>query len=177
MPRSDLYHFIPLMLRVTQTILTVTALILYATTYAITFSSSSSDADVDTSSYIYAIICCTITLLTLLVYTIPSFPTLKFFLWDFCVAVLWAALSGVFGMRYFRYDDDGQDGRQGGRQGEGKEGRQGDKMAMRAAVGIDLVVMGCWIITCLWGCVGLVRVKRQKKRQRREGKEVEKMSV
>jgi hypothetical protein len=152
-------HLFPLILRTTQTILTLTSLILYAQAYATALSTSS---DNDTSSYVYALICCTTTLFTLLVYTIPSFPTHKLFLWDFCLGVLWAALSGVFGMRYFR--DDG-----------GEYGRKGNRTAMKAAVGIDLVVMGCWIITCLWGCVGIVRAKAQMGRQRREGKEVEKM--
>jgi hypothetical protein len=158
MAKSYLHLHLHPVLRTTQAILSITSLILYAQA----FTTALTGTQEDTSSYIYALICCTTTLLTLLVYTIPSFPTHKLFLWDFCLGVLWAALSGVFGMRYFR--DDG-----------GEYGRKGNRTAMKAAVGIDLVVMGCWIITCLWGCVGIVRAKAQMGRQRREGKEVEKM--
>jgi hypothetical protein len=152
-------HLLSLLLRPIQAILSTTALILYATAY----TTALSGAPEDTSSYIYALICCTITLFTLTIYSIPSFPTPKLFLWDFCVAVLWAALGGVFGTRYLRADSSvGKD-----------EGRRVDKTAMKAAVGIDLLIMGCWIITCFWGCVGYVRVKVQMRKQKREGREVE----
>jgi hypothetical protein len=154
-------HLLPLILRPIQAILSTTALILYATAYTTALNKPLAD----TSSYIYALICCTITLFTLTIYSIPSFPTPKLFLWDFCVAVLWAALGGVFGMRYFR--DDGSVGKD--------EGRRVDKTAMEAAVGIDLVVMGCWIITCFWGCVDCFRVKLQMRKQKKEEKEVERM--
>jgi hypothetical protein len=152
-------RLLSLLLRPIQAILSTTALILYATAY----TTALSGAPEDTSSYIYALICCTITLFTLTIYSIPSFPTPKLFLWDFCVAVLWAALGGVFGTRYLRADSSvGKD-----------EGRRVDKTAMKAAVGIDLLIMGCWIITCFWGCVGYVRVKVQMRKQKREGREVE----
>jgi hypothetical protein len=157
------FHLLPLILRITQAILTLTTLILYATTY----STALSGAPEDTSSYIYALICCTLTLLTLACYFIPSFPTPRFFLWDFCVAVLWAALGGSFGMRYLREDGGvGQGDTEGG-------DRNGSRAAMNVAVEIDLVIMGCWIITCFWGCVGYVRVKVQMRKQKREGREVE----
>jgi hypothetical protein len=35
--------------------------------------------------------------------------------------------------------------------------------------------MGCWIITCLWGCIGFIRARMQIRRQKRQGKEVERM--
>jgi hypothetical protein len=147
-------HLLPLVLRLTQAILSFTSLVLYA----IALSGSPHD----NSAYIYALVCCTITLLTLAVYTIPSFPTRKFFLWDFCVAVLWAALSGVFGMRYLRDGDEGDEG-------------TGRSTIMKGAVGVDLVVMICWILTCFLGCMGYVRARLQSRKQRKEGKEVEKM--
>jgi hypothetical protein len=146
-------HLLLLTLRSAQTLLTLTSLIIYAITLA--------GSPEDDSAYIYAIICCTLTLLTLAVYSIPSFPTRKFFLWDFVVAVLWAALGGVFGMKFLRNGGDGDGGANG--------------TAMKVAVGNDLVVMGCWILTCLLGCIGYVRAKVQERKQRREGKEVEAM--
>jgi hypothetical protein len=142
-------YLLPLVLRSTQAILSLTSLCLYATTLAA--------SPEDNSAYIYALVCCIITLSTLAVYTIPSFPTRKLFLWDFCVAVLWAALSGVFGMRYLRDE------------------RKGRNTAMKVAVGIDLVVMICWVMSCFLGCAGYVRAKLQTRRQRKEGKEVERM--
>jgi hypothetical protein len=151
-------HLLPLVLRSTQAILSLTSLCLYATALA--------SSPKDNSAYIYALVCCIITLSTLAIYTIPSFPTRKFFLWDFCVAVLWAALSGVFGMRHLRDEGEG---------GEAKGNEKADKTAMKVAVGIDLVVMVAWVVTCFLGCVGHVRAKLQTRRQRKEGKEVERM--
>jgi energy-coupling factor transporter transmembrane protein EcfT len=146
-------HLLPLVLRGTQAILSLTSLIFYATALA-----ASPDED---SAYIYALVCCTITLLTLAVYFIPSFPTRKFFVWDFCMAVLWAALSGYFGMIYFNG-------------GDGQEQR-GNKTVMEAAVGVDLVVMICWVVSSLLGCVGYCKARLQNRRQRRESREAGKM--
>lgn len=143
-------HLLPLVLRSTQAILSLASLCLYATALA-----SLPEED---SAYIYALVCCTITLITLIIYAIPSFPTRKFFLWDFCVAVLWAALSGFFGMRFFN-DGDGE----------------GNKTAMKAAVGVDLVVMVCWVMSCLLGCVGYCKAKLQARRQRKGDREAGKM--
>ena len=150
-------HLFPLVLRSTQAILSLTSLILYATALA-----SSPDED---SAYIYALVCCTITLLTLVIYSIPSFPTRKFFLWDFAVAVLWAALSGYFGMIFLEHDGEVQSG----------DDRGANKTAMKAAVGVDLVVMVCWVMSCLLGCVGYCRAKLQARRQRKVDKEAGKM--
>ena len=149
-------HLLPLVLRGTQAILSLTALSLYATALA--------KSPEGNSAYIYALVCCTITLLTLVIYAIPSFPTRKFFLWDFCMAVLWAALSGYFGMIYLNRDGEGQE-----------NGGQGDNAAMRAAVGIDLVVMVCWVMSCLLGCVGYCKARLQARRQRKEDREAGKM--
>jgi hypothetical protein len=146
-------HLFPLILRSTQTLLSLTSLIIYAITLA--------GSPEDDSAYIYAIICCTLTLLTLAAYSIPSFPTRKLFLWDFCLGVLWAALGGFFGTRFLKNGSDEDGGANG--------------TAMKVAVGIDLVVMGCWIMTCLLGCIGYVRAKVQERKQRRKGREVEVM--
>jgi hypothetical protein len=143
-------HLLPLILRSTQAILSLTSLILYATALA-----ASPDED---SAYIYALICCTITLLTIGLYSIPSFPTRKFFIWDFAVAVLWAALSGYFGMIYLNG-------------GVGK----GNKTAMKATVGVDLVVVVCWVMSSLLGCVGYCKARLQVRRQRKEDKVAGKM--
>jgi hypothetical protein len=142
------FHLLPLILRSTQAILSLSTLCLYATALA--------GLPEDNSAYIYALVCCIITLLTLLCYTIPSFPTRKLFLWDFCIAVLWAALSGVFGMRYLRDDDKGN---------EEKGDEKMNRTAMRVAVGIDLVVMVCWVMSCFLGCVGYVRAKLRTRKQ------------
>jgi len=151
-------HLAPLVLRSTQAVLSLTSLILYA----VVLSASSPD---ENSAYIYALVCCTITLLTLVIYFIPSFPTRKFFLWDLTVAVLWAALSGYFGMIYLGGDGEVQSGDDGA----------ANKTAMKAAVGVDLVVMVCWVVSCLLGCVGYCRAKVQARRQRKENKEAGEM--
>lgn len=143
-------HLLPLVLRSTQAVLSFTSLILYATALA-----SSPD---ENSAYIYALVCCIITLLTLVLYAVPAFPNRKFFLWDFCVAVLWAALSGFFGMRFFDHGDE-----------------QGNKTAMEAAVGVDLVVMVCWVMSCLLGCVGYYKAKLHARKQKKEDREAGKM--
>jgi len=100
-----------LTIRTLQLLTTLVTLPLYATT--LTHSSSS-------SSYIYALVCCTLTLLTLLIYAIPKVACQKLFLWDFCIAVLWAALAGVFGIVYF---DDGGNGRDSAEWVEGQRGK------------------------------------------------------
>lgn len=53
--------------------------------------------------------------------------------------------------------------------------RKGRNTAMKVAVGIDLVVMICWVMSCFLGCVGYARAKLQTRRQRKGGKEVERM--
>lgn len=69
-------------------------------------------------------------------------------------------------MRHLRDEGEG---------GEAKGNEKADKTAMKVAVGIDLVVMVAWVVTCFLGCVGHVRAKLQTRRQRKEGKEVERM--
>ena len=146
-----------LLLRTLQLLTTLTTLPLYATT--LTHSSSSP------SSYIYALVCCTLTLSTLLIYAIPKIAHQKFFLWDFCIAVLWAALAGVFGIVYF----DGRNGRDGAEWVEGQQGK------MKVAVWFDLLGMVCWIVTAGWGCVRCVKGRLQARRLRKEERKMENM--
>ncbi|KAH0098649.1 hypothetical protein KCU60_g10591, partial [Aureobasidium melanogenum] len=110
----NLLHLTYLAFRAIQTLLTLTTLVLYATALA-----KHPEAP---SSYIYAMICSTTTLLTLFIYSLPQFPTIRFFLWDFVLAVLWAALAGVFGMIYLNNSE------------KGDERIQDMEMRMRAAV-------------------------------------------
>lgn len=144
-----------LALRSIQTLLTLTVLILYAT--AVTKHPEAS------SSYIYALICSTITLLTLTIYSLPKVSTRKFFLWDFVLAVLWAALGGVFGMIYLNNSE---------RADEWTEDRE---TSMKAAVACDLVVMVCWVVTAGWGCLGYCKNAVQARRAKKERKEVDEM--
>ncbi|KAG9957893.1 hypothetical protein KCU61_g8767, partial [Aureobasidium melanogenum] len=144
-----------LILRAIQTLLSLTTLGLYATALA-----KHPEAP---SSCIYAIICSTTTLLTLTIYSLPKFPTIKFFLWDFVLAVLWAALGGVFGMIYLS-DSEKED-----------ERIQDIETRMRAAVACDLVVMVCWVVTAGWGCLGFCKAALAARRTRKEQKEAEKM--
>lgn len=159
-----------LSLRATQTLLSLTALILCATTFATTPQLK------DPSPYIYALICSTITLLTLTIYYLPSllpipnlptFPTRNFFLWDFVLAVLWAALAGVFGMIHLHSDKE----KAGNTQTEG-DTKQG---TLKAAIACDLVVMVCWVVTAGWGCTGCCKAALAVRRLRKEHKETEKM--
>lgn len=145
-----------LTIRTFQLLTTLVTLPLYAS--SLTSSSSS-------SSYIYALVCCILTLLTLLIYAIPKVACQKLFLGDFCIAVLWAALAGVFGIVYF-------DGRNGRDSAEWVEGQQGK---MKVAVWFDMLGMTCWIITAGWGCVRCCKVRLQARRLRKEEKMTEKM--
>lgn len=146
-----------LTIRTLQLLTTLVTLPLYAS--SLTSSSSS-------SSYIYALVCCILTLLTLLIYAIPKVACQKLFLWDFCIAVLWAALAGVFGIVYF---DGGENGRDSAEWVEGQQGK------MKVAVWFDLVGMVCWIITAGWGCVRCCKVRLQARRLRKEEKMTGKM--
>lgn len=51
----------------------------------------------------------------------------------------------------------------------------GNKTAMKVAVGVDLVVMVCWVMSCLLGCVGYCRARLQSRRQVKEDREAGKM--
>lgn len=146
-----------LTIRTFQLLTTLVTLPLYAS--SLTHSSSS-------SSYIYALILLTLTLLTLLIYAIPKVACQKLFLWDFCIAVLWAALAGVFGIVYF---DGGKNGRDSAEWVEGQQGR------MKVAVWFDLLGMACWIITAGWGCVRCCKVRLQARRLRKEERKMENM--
>lgn len=149
-------RFFLLALRSIQTLLSLTTLGLYATAL--------SKHPEESSSYIYAVICSTTTLLTLAIYSIPKSPTRNLFLWDFVLAVLWAALAGVFGMIYL--------------EGEGKAGDEWvehDKKSMKAAVACGLVVMVCWMVTAVWGCTGYSKAVLGARRLRKEQKEAGKM--
>lgn len=61
-----------------------------------------------------------------------------------------------------RFSNDGGDGRK-------------NKTAMKAAVGIDLAVVVCWVMTCLLGCVGYCKAKLQRRRQEKQDKEARRM--
>lgn len=147
-----------LFLRSIQTLLSLTVLILYATAL--------SRAPQKPSSYVYAILCSTTTLLTLCIYCVPNVPVSKFFVWDFILAVLWAALSGVFGMIYL---EKGGEARTEWVESSNKE------TGMKVAVVFDLVGMVCWMMTAGWGCIGYYKNALEVRRVRKEQKQTDKM--
>lgn len=143
-------------LRCIQTLFSLTTLVLYATAL--------SKHPQDPSAYIYAVTCSTITLLTLALYCIPKFPTRTLFLWDFVLAVLWAALAGVFGMVYLQ-----------GQTPEKEDEWLVDRTSMRGAVACELVVMVCWVLTAGWACTGYCRAALALRRLEKGRKETDKM--
>lgn len=151
-------NLILLFIRSIQTLLSLTVLILYATAL--------SKAPQEPSSYIYAILCSTTSLLTLFIYCVPNVPSSKLFLWDFILAVLWAALSGVFGMIYL--------GKGGEASNEWVESSN-KETGMKVAVVCDLVVMVCWMITAGWGCIGYCKNALEVRGVRKEQKEADTM--
>lgn len=150
-------NLILLFLRSLQTLLSLTVLILYATAL--------SKAPQDPSSYIYAILCSTTTLLTLCIYCVSKVPVSKFFVWDFILAVLWAALSGVFGMIYLEK----------GAEASNEWVEDGRKSSMKAAVVCNLAVMVCWMMTAGWGCIGYCKNALEVRGVRKEQKEANRM--
>lgn len=76
------------------------------------------------------------------------------------MAVLWAALGGLFGMIYLE---------------RGDQRIQDMETRMKGAVACDLVVMVCWVVTAVWGCLACCNNALAARRARREQQEADKM--
>lgn len=114
------------------------------------------------SQWIYAEVVCAFTLITCIVYCIPTVNIRKAWPWELVLTILWATLFGVFGDMYLSKNDSG------------------DQMAvsrerMMSALWMDMICMLLWFGSCVYkGVTQCVERKAQRRNNRMElnGKDI-----
>ncbi|GME52955.1 uncharacterized protein ACHE_11032S [Neofusicoccum parvum] len=98
--------------------------------------------------WVYACVVAALSAITCAVHCFVTVKRVAWCVWDFVLAVLWAAAFGVFARGYLA-----------GR-GDGEVVEATDLGRMRAAVGIDCACMVLWFFTAVMGCAWCCRARR-----------------
>jgi hypothetical protein len=133
-------------IRITQFILGVVVLGLVASDFS---------ASGNKTNHIYAVVVTVISILTDITHCIATVKHGAWFLLDFCIGILWAALAGVTGMVVFK---DGT--REKMLSDEPLEGRRVTLFTAIAA--LSLISMCFWLLSCLHGCAWCCAQRRDK---------------
>ncbi|KAM0286500.1 hypothetical protein ACHAQH_000927 [Verticillium albo-atrum] len=110
------------------------------------------DASTRNSQWIFAIVAAVLSMLTVLLHLFITVTRYGWCVWDWVVAVFWAAVTGVFGTLYLGGDY------------ATKEGIPPPSSRMKAAVWLDLISMLLWIasglLSSIW-CCGTRKMRRR----------------
>lgn len=106
------------------------------------------------SQWIFAQVAAALSLITCIAHLFITVTRRGWFVWDWVVAILWAALFGVFGSIYI-----------GNKMPSGETGFVTSRERMIAGAYIDMINMLLWLGTSVHGIVWCVSVRRASRNQ------------